>query len=65
MKENKILNAIPRMRFLSEERLDFVLEALDHCEFVQDLETKTKNRKVRNYTKKLDDLLIDQDSQKN
>jgi hypothetical protein len=39
MKESKILNAIPQLRNLDEEKVDFILKAVNSCALVQQLES--------------------------
>jgi|GEM_PF-3301038 len=38
MKESKILNVIPQLRNLNEEKVDFILKAVNSCALVQQLE---------------------------
>ncbi|WP_185748272.1 hypothetical protein [Metaclostridioides mangenotii] len=54
MKDNKILLVIPKLQNLDEERVDLIVNAINSCTIVQNLE---KLKAPTDYTKKLEDTL--------
>ncbi len=54
MKEEKILRALPQLQNLDEERVDLIVNAINSCTIVQDLE---KLKVPTDYTQRLDSVL--------
>jgi len=54
MKDNKILLVIPKLQNLDEERVDLIVNAINSCTIVQDLE---KLKVPMDYTQRLEHVL--------